>query len=117
MIKKIWRSIRGQEGVGDIPGALRRQLFARHYLENKEDSDLLCYAYKRTRVAGRWITFFKIFNPALLKDTDIKAWRYEQLDDHPSVVLYEGSWQEGHLADISDLRKVKSKSPVRSKAA
>lgn len=99
---KIWKNT----NAGKLPQAMSRQLGS-HYSLSQEMLDRLMYASRPGQFVGTKTTFIRIFDPSLLENTAQAIRRYKDLDAHKSAIHFEGRWQSGGLADVSDLRTAK----------
>ena len=81
---KVERKFRPKE----LPQAIGLHLIVRL----KQDPDwvwTLRFAIQ-TRADDRHVVNFRIYDPLEVRNEDVKVVRYESLDEHPELILYEG---------------------------
>ncbi|MCI0441132.1 MAG: hypothetical protein L0177_18675 [Chloroflexi bacterium] len=98
-LRPVWSPLIAAR-VGELTPRLRRQLGWRFRLDNDTLSRLR-FVSKRGHYAGERAFLIRVFDPSLSARA---IRRFNDLDDYPAALLFEGSAKSGLLLHVSDMR-------------
>jgi hypothetical protein len=113
---KLWES----SGLQSLPEPVKKILSNQFHL-TPEDISQLCFLEKRGRFAERPVRFIRIFNPALMENSDAATLKYEDLLNtyaRRNALLFEGHIEKNGQVYLADRRPPKmSLNPASGGAA